>query len=279
MTSFLQERASICLQCLFRPSSRWKYIRGGRGPLICCALAAVMLPVWGLMLAIVSLHPIVPSVVLFIVVTLADAILIQHPWGHDLGSRKYLWICYRADYDEASVWPSAGDMSTHFESRLASLKQDSMLRHRKVMQRVEHVQMDVREVSDGLSRLEDKIGLVSKALLDAVVQVETPSALPPLPPQSSSQNSLTNRIPRITADSRCDPGMQNTGDKSPCTSLHDAATIGISGGLPLPPEPVSGATRTIPLPGQAFPVVASNIRPQTLGAENLPAHDTSKELD
>jgi len=207
MTSFLQERASICLQCLFRPSLRWGRIRGRHRSFMCCLLAIVSLPVWLLMLTVTALHPVVPSAFLLLVISLVDAILLHHSWGHAQSNGKYLWICHRVDYDEASLCLSDVDSGTQIDGRLASLKQDSMVKHRRVMQRVENIQRDVRGVSKRLACLDDQISVVSTTLLRALGKLKGPGPFPPQPPETTSLSGTLRTQTSLASGSDPFPAM------------------------------------------------------------------------
>merc|ERR1719215_2561681 len=91
--SFLQERARICLQCMILP--RWPRSWGkfSSRPLTCAlAVAAFALPSWVGLLYASDIHPLVPSILLFLAVILCDLLLVQRPESLE---RNYLWWCAR----------------------------------------------------------------------------------------------------------------------------------------------------------------------------------------
>merc|ERR1712194_183495 len=95
LPSFLQERARICLQCLLLPPWPRRWGKLASRPRACCAvLAAVTLPVWfGLLLS--QIHPLVPSVLLFLTVLICDVLLVQRPGDGSHRDRNFLWWCAR----------------------------------------------------------------------------------------------------------------------------------------------------------------------------------------
>jgi len=79
-TRFLQERASICLQCLFRPSLPWSWRRDF--PVFGLRLIQVLLvvPAWLFLLTIEWLPLWIPSAMLSFAIVVTEALMMQPPW-------------------------------------------------------------------------------------------------------------------------------------------------------------------------------------------------------
>lgn len=159
-TSFLQERASICNQCLLRPHWPPSGLRAGVGiyselrdeknlqdknkvkealPQVRIAwpntVASLVFSV-SLVVGFFTLrnlpwlHPGWACLIWLVGLVLADMITLQRPWevGSDGSDVNNLWICSRSDYDENKHWISAttDDSSMDvIEGRLGKLKYDN----------------------------------------------------------------------------------------------------------------------------------------------------------
>eukprot|EP00927_Polykrikos_kofoidii_P046168 TRINITY_DN40368_c0_g1_i1.p1 TRINITY_DN40368_c0_g1~~TRINITY_DN40368_c0_g1_i1.p1 ORF type:complete len:911 (-),score=110.67 TRINITY_DN40368_c0_g1_i1:418-3150(-) len=115
----LQERAAICLQCLMQPQwpplwlqQRWrinekKSPRWQLGPIgMFTVLAAVFLPTWAGLLAVRSIHPIFPSVLLLGGDMLGLCFLTKRPWASEgIRAKSFLWWCAPVQPHGNGWWP------------------------------------------------------------------------------------------------------------------------------------------------------------------------------
>lgn len=89
MPRFLQARARICLQSAMQP-----HLSNGAacGKLWspCLLLLATAVPVWAVLLCDPKIHPVLPSILLFVAVSACRAILLQRPWQGN-ASEDFLW--------------------------------------------------------------------------------------------------------------------------------------------------------------------------------------------
>jgi len=210
--AFMQERASICLQCLFRPAMPWK-VRRRR--LTWLLIAFVSIPIWILMLMRTSLSVLAPSTFLLAATIVGDACLMRHPWkkasqnlrcsrlgldGQEQLEQRceaasgcnpkaqvdeaqgdpYLWICHRADYDETDYWPSdANTTGLKLEGRVSSLKRDYMLRSKRitselgaVRRRTEGFQGNVQSLQREVRDLGARVTSVEKCMGERLHHIE-----------------------------------------------------------------------------------------------------------
>jgi len=100
MELHLQERASICLYSFMQPSwppkrPSFLSLRLRWPPLLCSFLLfLVALPMWGLLLSIQPLPPVISSMVLLGAVVVSNMFLLQRPWeSEEVRARSYLWWC------------------------------------------------------------------------------------------------------------------------------------------------------------------------------------------
>jgi len=156
--TFLQERASVCLQCLLRPHLPaemrcWRFAvdvgHPARTVFIILALSSL---VWAALIQDDFVHPALPSLVLFVAVLVGDAIHLQRPWrlNHMISTHapgkldlNLLWICHRADFDEGKYWPVDANDDLREEGRLTTLKKDNMLRSRRLGEQITEVEQSV----------------------------------------------------------------------------------------------------------------------------------------
>mmetsp|Transcript_24356 Transcript_24356/g.44085 ORF Transcript_24356/g.44085 Transcript_24356/m.44085 type:complete len:1162 (+) Transcript_24356:65-3550(+) len=106
--SFMQERASICLQCILKPSWPPRWLENHRVPhrlAVYCTIVVVSLVVWFLLLQVQDIPPAVPTVLLFLAMMVGDSILVQRPWDKSNADTYYLWMCYRENHDEQKLLP------------------------------------------------------------------------------------------------------------------------------------------------------------------------------
>eukprot|EP00933_Yihiella_yeosuensis_P004679 TRINITY_DN109068_c0_g1_i1.p1 TRINITY_DN109068_c0_g1~~TRINITY_DN109068_c0_g1_i1.p1 ORF type:complete len:402 (-),score=46.51 TRINITY_DN109068_c0_g1_i1:79-1173(-) len=155
-TSWLQERAAICLQCSLRPSWPPSFLSSCRFPnraVVYVAGLLVILPIWVNLLRVPQLDPSVPSFLLLLWMVLGDSILVQRPWDKDKQDQYYLWVCYRADYDESKYWPSEADGdSIDMHGRFAGIKRDAQRKFQKMTSDIDEVRNYVADTSEGLEK-------------------------------------------------------------------------------------------------------------------------------
>jgi len=192
VTSFLQERASICLQCLLRP-----HAPGARAwtwrPIVLAMLVA--LPVWALLLVFDSCHPVVPSAVLLVTVLFCDALMVRRPWKTKPADRNYLWICHRTDYDAASYWPTSqerlgGDCSTAgraFAGRRSS--QSARRNHHHIQKDLARLQMASDDGAANLKEVTERLGRLEKSVDFVVSELRKASGAPGTAPGTISLDS------------------------------------------------------------------------------------------
>ncbi|CAE8585123.1 unnamed protein product, partial [Polarella glacialis] len=171
--SFVQERATICLQCLLRPSwppacfkYKFPYRKGAY-----LVLMVLVLPCWVMMLRVPALHPGLPSALLFVALAFGDSILVQKKWDKECEDQYYLWICHRADYDASSIWPADDGPeadSSELDGRHAGIKRDNFLRFERMAAEIEQMRRYVVDKTQGLDSgmeaVEKRVARVENAL-------------------------------------------------------------------------------------------------------------------
>lgn len=166
-TSFLQERASICLQCLLRPS--W--------PPRCCAqhrvshrtalyilLTLIDISVWVALLR--QDLVIVATIQLFLCKVVEDSLLVQRPWDKTEEQHYYLWICYREDFNANTLIPvQKPNLEGAMNGRLANLKRDNNLQHERLTDDLRRIKAQVEGRTHGLTQ---RVGQVESRLEELV---------------------------------------------------------------------------------------------------------------
>jgi len=80
---FLQERASICLLCMFRPSLDWAHRFNIPSIAVRMVQAVIVFPVWVWLSGMPSVPTWSLALLLFLAMVLGEALLMDHPWkGH-----------------------------------------------------------------------------------------------------------------------------------------------------------------------------------------------------
>eukprot|EP00929_Paragymnodinium_shiwhaense_P037131 TRINITY_DN19836_c1_g2_i5.p1 TRINITY_DN19836_c1_g2~~TRINITY_DN19836_c1_g2_i5.p1 ORF type:complete len:1093 (-),score=196.81 TRINITY_DN19836_c1_g2_i5:409-3687(-) len=147
---------------------------------VACTVVLASLPLALACLLSLEWHPVWASAALVVGIMVADMILMQRPWelSCDGQDRNYLWYCSRADYDEGRIWPSEkGFESDDLSGRLAGLKRDGLLRHRRLSQdieslrrsvddRIDFLQNDLEQVGSRLTRLDELLDEVLAEVLE-----------------------------------------------------------------------------------------------------------------
>jgi len=101
VVSFQQERARICVQYMMLLN--WKWGRLQRPRFCAFAILSVAMIVWASLLNVVEVPLLVPSLLMFFVIALTNAILAQQPWQGDPGEH-FLWWCVRVDKTLNDSW-------------------------------------------------------------------------------------------------------------------------------------------------------------------------------
>lgn len=149
-TSFLQQRAGVCLHAFLMP--RWPPPRCPRlqnPKLFSLAVCLVTLIGWAVLLFLTSFHPVFAAAVLALGFLVAEALLMQLPWDNEEDNKHFLWICHRSDYDENQFCPTESVAET-LDGRLGHLRKISQSTYRKLGNDVQELKKHFEEQSDGL---------------------------------------------------------------------------------------------------------------------------------
>lgn len=154
-TTFLQERAGICLHCLLRPSwppSCCLTWRVNHRILVYFSLQLVSLTAWALMLREPSINVLAPTALLGASAMLGDAILVQRPWIKSQGDKYYLWMCYQESFekDVPQAERDVGEVS--MEGRISRLKRESTHLYKQLSTEVNSLSKQLDEQYQTLSQ-------------------------------------------------------------------------------------------------------------------------------
>jgi len=179
--SFMQERASICLQCILKPSWPPRCFESHRVHhriRIYCCIVLVAIAAWLALLHVPEINPVYPTMLLFFAMMVGDSILVQRPWDKGKAEEYYLWMCYRENHDEQKLLPVGKTKTSdgaRMKGRINAANMEAQALYRKIdleMQQARkymvaknaNLSMQVQSVEDKIARLQ---GSIDK-LLDVV---------------------------------------------------------------------------------------------------------------
>ncbi|CAE7203194.1 ANKRD11 [Symbiodinium natans] len=162
-TSFLQERAGICLHCLLRPS--WPPhcipIRVPHRILSYLSLELVAIAAWALMLQEPSIHYLIPTGLLCGSAMLGDSILVQRPWNKTKGEQYYLWMCYKESLDKSTNVPDSADMYNALEKEVRLVSKQFERQTRSFADQVQGLKERLQGLESSVEKLADTAEYVS----------------------------------------------------------------------------------------------------------------------
>lgn len=253
--TFLQDRAAICLEAMFRPRFSGKWRLPGNPVLLWGISRIIALGFFFGLLFVEELKPVVPAAICLLFVLLGDAILMQLPWEQPRPGRPlFLWICVRQDFREADYYKEDPIRKSEEErteakrdrkvrpkllsnvGRLATIRLQTSRAHQKLRHRMKqqlhsvgkstetagHGQTDVIEPrSDSSSaalRLVEEVQLMSQDKFDHLLSLVNQSQLL----RTAGGPSVSSMISRLR-----DTGSAGSG----------SADAGAAPLPPVPPEP------------------------------------------
>lgn len=154
-TTFLQERAGICLHCLLRPS--WpprccQYWRVQHRISVYICLQIFVLAAWALLLREESINVLAPTALLGASAMLGDAILVQRPWNKTSGDKYYLWMCYKESFDTAAQNAERDAGEGSMDGRISRLKRDSTQLYKQLSTEINSMSKQLGEQYQTLSQ-------------------------------------------------------------------------------------------------------------------------------
>lgn len=168
-TSFLQERAAICLQCLLRPSwppacfPSWRQHHRLAKYFV---LVVVALAAWAALLREPEVHVMLPTSLLLTVYLFGDSLMVQPPWDKTKADSNYLWICHRKNLRESRLLTAAQEngITGRLEQQkleqtalYKKLSQDVSMAHSHIMRKTENLGSRVEAMENRLNRLTTSI--------------------------------------------------------------------------------------------------------------------------
>jgi len=162
-TSFLQERAGICLHCLLRPS--WPPVcfpfRVPRRIVAYLMLELVAIGVWAYMLQEPSIHYLIPTGLLCGSAMLGDSILVQRPWDKRKGEQYYLWMCYKESLDKSMHMSDSNDLYKSLEKEVRQVSKQFERQTRSFAEQVQGLKERLQGLESSMEKLADTAEYVS----------------------------------------------------------------------------------------------------------------------
>lgn len=170
-TSFLQERAGICLHCLLRPS--WPPVcfpfRVPRRIVAYLMLELVAIGAWAYMLQEPSIHYLIPTGLLCGSAMLGDSILVQRPWDKRKGEQYYLWMCYKESLDKSMHMSDSNDLYKSLEKEVRQVSKQFERQTRSYAEQVQGLKERLQGLESSMEKLADTAEYVSGRVGRAII--------------------------------------------------------------------------------------------------------------
>lgn len=153
-TSFLQERAGICLHCLLRPSwpprcLKWRVPHRIRTYVF---LQLASIAAWLLLLREETINVLIPTALLWGSAMLGHAILVQRPWIKSKEAEYYLWMCYKESFDQANLIAADRDATDSMDGKISRLKRDNKNLFKQVTTEINSISRHISEQNQVLNQ-------------------------------------------------------------------------------------------------------------------------------